>query len=915
MKNKSSAFAAKTAPIISPFAAEETLLLVDGYGFVFRAYHSLPPLTRADGTPVGAVYGFMSMLLRLLSQHTARYIGVVLDSGDKNFRHELYPAYKANRPPAPEDLLPQFPLLKDVVAALSLPSLLVANTEADDVIATYARLAVDAGLKVVIVSSDKDLTQLVSENVRLFDPMKSYFVGAVEVKEKFGVLPEKMGDFLALVGDSSDNIPGVPGIGPKTASELLEIYGSLEDLLLRAGEIPQNKRRETLQENQEKARLSRKLVALNQHVDVKIPLQDLLPAAPDLEKIGEFLQAQSFQSLRGRVAQWLNISENNFAEKKSASQNSDKNVLQINSHEEAKIWWQNVCARGALEAVAIYVDASAVQLFVSTGQAAVISFVEHEEEKTQDTENAGDLFSFAENQEKQVISKYQRPIFRWISEWFEANDVVFAVYDAKEFFHLWQSREGSLEFLRRNSARIHDVKLQSYLLHGTVHSHELGALAERYVSAVSGKNQAQVIFSLYQKFRQEIFSAKLSRLYYRVEQPLSLVIAEMEISGIAVDAAVLSRLSHDFGVRLLQLEKKILELSGAEFNVASPKQLGEILFEKMQLPGGKKSGKTGQYTTDSDVLEDLSNAGYEIAGTVLEWRKLAKLKSTYTDSLPKQIRADGRIHTHFAMAATSTGRLSSSDPNLQNIPIRSPEGHALREAFVAAEGCVLVSADYSQIELRLLAHMADIPSLRQAFLAGEDIHVRTASDLFSVPIEAVDDDLRRRAKTINFGIIYGMSAFGLASRLGISRTEAADFIARYFQRYPGIERYIEETLGYARAHSYVKTLWGRKCFVPGIAQGNPSLRQFSERAAINAPLQGSAADMIKAAMLAVYQALRDENRRAKILLQVHDELVLEVAADEAEAVENLLRQKMENVCTLSVPLVVDVSVGKNWAEL
>lgn len=913
----------KPAPATDSNKEGDELILIDGYGFLFRAYHSMPPLTRpGDGTPVGAIYGFSNMLMKLLGQHQGDYVAVALDSGKKTFRNDLYGEYKANRPPPPEDLIPQFPMVREAVEAFNLPVLEKEGYEADDLIATYTRLAREQGLKVIVVSSDKDLMQLVGDGVEMFDPLKSRAIKEEQVQEKFGVTPDKVLDVLSLMGDSSDNIPGVPGIGPKTAAELIGEYGNLDTLLARANEIKQNKRRENLIEFADQARLSRDLVKLEHHVPTDIAVSTLALKPSDNEKLASFLSKQGFKSLVSRLDAGASFGKQESSTaspaKKKATNHSYSKLEDLSA---LKNWLAKPLEIVSLSVLADTNKHSELQGFAFCLNNIQTAYIASQAKAETPKAAQNDLFSApAESSKKSdgstEILKLLKPILE--------NDAILKT---------GQNIKPLLSLCKEHGITpkaIEDVSLLSYLLEGTVEKHDIQAMAMRHLDAAPPEtnekdmeadalaalraSQAGYIANLYPVLKHRLREDSLLSLYERIERPLVAVLAEMERVGIKLDCQALKGMSDDFAKRLHELEKEVHELAGYEFNIGSPKQLGEVLFEKMGIQGGKKS-KTGAYGTDASKLEELAASGHSIADKVLAWRQISKLKSTYTDALPKQVKADGRVHTHYEMTVTNTGRLSSTDPNLQNIPTRTEEGTKIREAFIAKPGYKLISADYSQIELRLIAHMADIKALKDAFAHNQDIHATTASQVFGIPLEQVDAEHRRRAKAINFGIIYGMSTFGLASRLRIERTDAKRYIETYFKQYPGIRRYMDDTIQYAKEHGYVQTLFGRKCFIRDIQGKNPAMRQFAERAAINAPLQGTGADIIKKAMVQLPEALQKAKLDASLLLQVHDELILEVKASQAEQAATLVKKVMEGALQVSVPLTVDVGVGDNWAEI
>jgi len=914
------------------------VFLIDGSGFIFRAYHALPGnMTNPEGTVVNAVYGFTAMLMKLLEETDADHIAVIFDRARKTFRNELYADYKAHRPPPPDDLIPQFDLVRDATRALGLKAVDMENYEADDLIATYARQAVEAGAEVTIVSSDKDLMQLVGGKVTMLDAMKNKTIGVEEVKEKFGVGPDRVIDVQALAGDSADNVPGVEGIGVKTAAQLINEYGDLEAVLANAPNIKQPKRRERLIEQVENARVSKQLVTLRDDVPVEVALDDFDVSQPDPNKLLEFLRAQNFRSLISKVEHLgISVGDNgNRKAERAAQPEVQKEYVLVQTEAELQAWVDAAQAAGqvtvdtettSLDAMAA--DLVGVSLCVEPGRACYIPLAH------KGAEAQGDLLGGGA-----ADAPEQVPLQR-------ALEILKPMLEDPGTLKIGQNIKYDLLVLSRYGvalAPVDDTMVISYVLESGLHGHGMDELAQLHFGletikfkdvAGTGKNQvtfdrveldkaldyaaedADVTAKLYRVLKPRLAAERLTTVYETLERPLIPVLAAMEREGVKVDAHELKRLSDDFAKRLGELETDIHKLAGREFNVASPKQLGEILFDEMGLAGGKK-GKTGAYSTGADVLETLAAEGHDLPARVLDWRQLAKLKSTYTDALMGQIDArTGRVHTSFSMAATSTGRLASSDPNLQNIPIRTEEGRKIRKAFVAEPGNKLLSADYSQIELRLLAHVAGIGQLKDAFHQGLDIHAMTASEVFGVPIEGMDPMVRRRAKAINFGIIYGISAFGLARQLDISRSEAGQYIDAYFEKFPGIRAYMDKTKAEARENGFVTTLFGRKCHTPGIGDKNPMRRGFAERAAINAPIQGGAADIIKRAMVRLPDALSGAGLagRARMLLQVHDELIFEVEADALEETRDLVVSVMEGAANLDVPLVVDAGMGDNWDE-
>lgn len=913
------------------------LFLIDGYSFVFRAYYSLPPLTNPEGTPVGAVYGFTNMLLKLKNRTTGdngHHMLVVFDAGKKTFRNEIYSDYKANRPPAPEDLIPQFPLVKHAAEAMGLPTCSLEGYEADDIIATYTKLAKAQNMQVTIVSSDKDLMQLVDDDVEMYDTMKDRRIGRKEVEEKFGVPPEQVLDILSLMGDSADNIPGVPGIGPKTATDLIKQFGSLDALLEQAESIPQKKRRESLIEYAEQARMSRDLATLCDSVAVEHPLSDLIVKEENPQTFMQFLQQQGFTSLITKLSQKHGIEPAPVAASGSRQTSqaapqlpTTQSYSTITEVKALNAWLADVVDSGTLAIQRIEEKKNLVGLALAKrpGEACYIPLA-HQGKQAQTTLDFGDGAAEDGGAGNQIPVKALKQA---LAPFCEDPCVALLSHNIKPLLH-W--------FSGQNISALHDTMVMSYVLDGSRHSHDPDNLAQLHLGISPESppwekglayaqhepekvadyccNQADITVRLYHFFRQQLFNDHMLTVYETIERPLINILATMEQQGITVNAAVLDQLSDSFNEKLKTLEHQIHTLAGHSFNIGSPKQMGEVLFEELGFPGGKKSRKTGAYSTGAEVLEELASQGHSIAVHILEWRMLSKLVSTYTQALKQQIRADDkRIHTTFEMTATSTGRLSSRDPNLQNIPIRTEEGRQIRHAFVAPEGMKLIGADYSQIELRLLAHMADITVLKQAFTNGQDIHALTASQVFNIPLAEIDPLTRRKAKAINFGIIYGQSAFGLAAGLGISRKEASDYIAAYFTQYPGIQAYMEQTKEKARERGYVTTLYGRKCYLNGILDKNPARRNFAERAAINAPLQGTAADIIKKAMIHIDRMLAQHFPDTRMILQVHDELIFETPEKEAESVAERIKQVMQQVAELSIPLTAEVAIGHHWGEI
>ncbi|WP_427024428.1 DNA polymerase I [Aureimonas ureilytica] len=966
------------------------LFLVDGSAYIFRAYHALPPLTRkSDGLPVGAVSGFCNMLWKLVEESRDTSVGVcpthfavIFDHSSTTFRNALYDRYKANRPAPPEDLRPQFSVIRDAVRAFDLPCVEKEGYEADDLIATYTRLALEAGGDVTIVSSDKDLMQLAGPGVILYDQMKDKRLGREEVREKFGVYPEKMIDLQALVGDTSDNVPGVPGIGPKTAAELLETFGTLEALLERAGEIKQAKRRENILAHADQARLSKQLVTLDQNTPLDVALDDLFIHEPDGEKLVAFLKAMEFTTLTRRVAAKLGTEAGDVAPatikvadaprgpdlnaggattpageggasmeltpaalagarlSEASSTPVDRSRYEtIRDEAHLAAWIARAYETGHLafdtetnSLDAMRADLVGLSFAVAPGEAAYVPIAHV-------GEGSGDLLSGGEAATSVGV---QLPLGRVL-------DLLKPVLTDPSILKIGQNTKYDYLVMLRHGidiAPMDDTMLISYALDASssLEGHGMDELSERFLGhkpisykelCGTGKGakpiaacpiekvteyaaeDADVTLRLWRVLKPRLAAEGMSSVYERLERPLVPVLARMEERGIRADRQILSRLSGRFAQKAAGLEADIHILAGEPFNVGSPKQLGEVLFGKLGLPGGKKT-KTGQWATDARLLEDLAAQGHELPRRIVDWRQITKLKGTYTDALPTYMDEADRIHTSYSMASTTTGRLSSSEPNLQNIPVRTQEGREIRTAFVAPDGHKLLSADYSQIELRLLAHMADIPQLTEAFREGQDIHATTASEMFGVPVEGMPSEVRRRAKAINFGIVYGISAFGLAAQLSIPQGEAASYIKRYFERFPGIRDYMDRVKAFAKEAGYVETLFGRRAHYPDIRSSNPQVRAAVERAAINAPIQGSAADIIRRAMVRMEDALKAERLSARMLLQVHDELVFEVPDEEVEATIPVVRRVMEGaaepVVDLAVPLVVDARAAANWDE-
>jgi DNA polymerase-1 len=920
------------------------LHLIDGSAFIFRAYHALPPLTRkSDGLPVGAVAGFCNMIFKYIEDNAGpdapTHAAVIFDYSSKTFRNEIYPQYKANRPDLPEDLRPQFPLTRDATRAFNIACIEVEDYEADDIIATLACRARAAGGRVTIISSDKDLMQLVGDGVEMLDAMKNRRIGPDEVVEKFGVGPDRVVDVQALAGDATDNVPGAPGIGIKTAALLINEYGDLETLLARADEIRQPKRRQVLIDNADQIRISRRLVELRCDMPLKGSLDDLEVREPDAETLLAFLNQMEFRTLTKRASEKFGVEAPVADVRPVAAGPADapapvafdpESYDCIRDAAALQVWIDEIVELGyvAVDTETTSLDEMraelvGISLATRAGRACYIPLGHRE--------GGGDLFASDRLVDGQLAMDAALALLKPVLE----DAAILKIgqnmkYDAKIF-----ARHGI------RVAPIDDTMLLSYAMHAGLHGHGMDHLSQEYLGHApipiksllgSGKSQitfdrvpvdeavkyaaedADVTLRLWQMFKPQLHRARVTTVYETLERPLVPVLADMEMAGIKVDRDTLSRMSGVFAQKMAALEAEIHDLAGEKFNVGSPKQLGEILFDKMGLGGGKK-GKTGAWGTGADVLEDLATE-HELPGKVLDWRQLSKLKSTYTDALQTHINPEtGRVHTSYVIAGANTGRLASTDPNLQNIPVRSEEGRRIREAFVAEDGKVLVSLDYSQIELRILAHVAGIDTLKQAFRDGHDIHAMTASEMFGVPLADMTPDVRRQAKAINFGVIYGISGFGLARNLRIPRDQAQNFIDTYFERFPGIREYMDTTIGFAREHGFVQTLFGRRIHTPEIDAKGPQAG-FAKRAAINAPIQGAAADIIRRAMIRMPDAIRA--LPARMLLQVHDELLFEVEKGAVDDLIGAARKIMEGAAHpavhLDVPLVVDAGQGPNWAR-
>ena len=912
--------------------------LVDGSGYIFRAYYALPPLTRkSDGMPTGAVNGFCTMLYKLLEDSKSKenlekptHFAVIFDSARKNFRNEIYKDYKANRSDAPDDLIPQFEYIRKSVKAFNLPSVELINYEADDLIATYVEQILKLGAKVTIVSSDKDLMQLYKKNVRIYDPMKNKFIGEDDVIKKFGVKSDKVIDVQSLAGDTSDNVPGVPGIGVKTAAELINKYGNLEKLLSNASEIKQNKRRETILENKDKALISKKLVTLKKDVPIKINLNEFILKDIEKDKLYEFLRSMEFNRLLSSVIS--NYGEPKFLEKEKLHEKSEK-VLSIDRKKYKLVeklndiddWLKEAEEKGELsidtETNSLnphLAELVGISLATNTGKACYIP-LKNFNKVTLDT--------------TKVLQKI-KPILEDKSIKKIGQNIKF---DYIIFYH---------HGIRMNA--MEDTMLMSYVLDAGKNRHNMDTLSELHLGhktisykdlVGSGKKQltfdqvdikkateyaaedADITFRLYKILKKNLANENLENIYEIFEKPLVEILAKMEIQGVKVDNKFLKTLSKKFGKKISLIEEKIYEISKKKFNIASTKQLGQIMYEDLKIASLKKTRK-GSYATSASVLEDLAFKGNKFPQLILEWRQLSKLKNTYSDSLQEHINPrTKRVHTSFLLAATTTGRLASSDPNLQNIPIKTDDGKDIRKSFISEKGNILISADYNQIEMRILADLADVKELKKAFNNQQDIHSLTASQVFNVKISEINSDMRRKAKAINFGIIYGISQYGLAKQIMVSNNEAADFLNSYFKRFPEIKGYMNETIKFCRKSGYVNNIFGRRSHITGINDKNFNIRNFQERAAINAPIQGSAAEIMRLAMIRINNRMNENNeKKCKMLLQIHDELIFEVPKASEKKFTNLIKEEMVSVKdsdlhSFSTPLTVDVNSGDNWGLL
>ena len=913
----------------------QKVCLIDGSGYIFRAFYGLPMMTSPTGVPVNAVFGYTNMFLRLTQSIKCDYCLVLFDAKRRNYRNEIFPDYKGTRAEIPEELIPQFPIIREATNALNLNYLEMEGYEADDLIATYARQATEKGMEVVVVSADKDLMQLIRDGVEYYDPMKDKFYGREDVKEKFGVYPERVVDVQALAGDSIDNVPGVPGIGLKTAAQLINEFGSLEKVLNRASEIKQNKRRETLLANIDNARISLQLVTLKNDVPVEKDITAFSCRAPHLDVLHKFIDDYGFRSLKNRIEKWVDERCSALPEdmQNTVFKEVEKHYELVQTEEQLKKWVERIKQKRLFafdtETTGfnpVFDKIVGFSLATEEGVACYVPLAHVSGHKT-------DLFSApADNEIRQLdfatVKKHLAPLF--------ADKAILKIgHNIKFDMHFFAQVIGENAVF----APVEDTAVISYVLDSSTHGHGMDELAEIFLQyqtikyeevCGSGRDKitfdkvelnkalayaaedADVTLRLYNVLKPRLFAEKLLNVYESFDRPLIPVLKDMEQQGIMVDAQALHRLSSDFESLMRILETEIYNLAGEEFNLSSPKQIGEILFGKMGLKGKKTPG--GAWQTGADVLEELAENGCELAQKILDWRALAKLKSTYSDALLVLLDKNSRVHTTFSQIVANTGRLASSNPNLQNIPIRTEEGKKIRECFIARPGCKIISSDYSQVELRLLAAVADVKALKNAFAAGVDIHAATASHVFGIPYDKVDANTRRHAKAINFGIVYGISAYGLARQIGVAPEDAKAYIDAYFREMPEIKKYMDDTIAFARANDYVLTPFGRRCSIMGINDKNKRLAANAERAAINAPIQGGAADIIKLAMNRIPDELKKRGLKTKMLVQVHDELVFEAPENEVEEASKIIKAIMEGVVNLSVPFVAEVGVGDNWTQ-
>ena len=917
---------------MSSLKKSDHFYLIDGSGYIFRAYYALPPLSRkSDGLPTGAVSGFCSMLFKLLeearsddSKNKPTHFAVIFDSARKNFRNEIFKDYKANRSDPPEDLAPQFEYIRKSVEAFNLPSIELLNYEADDLIATYAKKIVKAGAKVTIISSDKDLMQLVSDKVRLYDPVKFKVLDDKDVKEKFGVKPNQVIDVQSLAGDSSDNIPGVPGIGIKTAAELINKYKNLDNLLKKIDEITQKKRKETLLQNKDKAIMSRQLVTLKDDVPVKNDPSSFILKDIKKEKLYDFLREMEFNRLLSRAIDFYGDSVNKQQNKKKLEKINTKNYESITKERDLEKWIKILSQKSIIS-----VDTETSSLNPIETNLLGISFSYKD--------NKACYIPIAHNKVKGIEKKTVLEKVKTILE----DPSIKKVGQNIKFDSIVFKKNGI------NLRSTEDTMLISYVLDAGLNRHNLDILSEIHLNhktitykevVGSGKNKlnfsdvslekateyaaedADITLRLYEILKERMDKEKLSLIYEIFEKPMIKLLSKLEIKGIKVDKDYLKELSKKYEKRINKIEIDIYSLAKKKFNIGSPKQLGEIIYNDLKIAKQKKT-KKGSLATSANILEDLAYSGHKFPDLVLKWRQLSKLKNTYSDALQDHIsKKSGRVHTSFLLAATNTGRLASSDPNLQNIPIKTEDGREIRKAFIAEKNNILISADYNQIEMRILADMAGVKELKKAFKNNEDIHNLTASQVFNVPIGSIDSELRRKAKAINFGIIYGITQYGLAKQISVSNQEALDFINAYFKKFPEIKEYMNDTIKFCRKNGYVNNIFGRKIHLRGINDKNFSVRSFQERAAINAPIQGSAADIIRLAMIKVDNLIKtDKKFKTDILLQIHDELIFETPKESKDYVEKTIKKAMTSVSSsdhhvFSIPLEVTVNSGHNWGE-
>ncbi len=918
------------------------ICLVDGSGYIFRAFYALPPMTGPEGVPVNAVYGFTNMFLKLTNKIGCDYSLVLFDAKRQNFRNDIFPEYKGTRKETPEDLIPQFEIIHQAVEALNLHYLDMEGYEADDLIATYAQKALDKGYEVVVVSADKDLMQLIRPGVEFYDPMKDKFFTLEDVKEKFGVLPDKVVDVQALAGDSIDNVPGVPGIGLKTAAELVNQFGSLQEILNRAEEIKQNKRRETLIANKQNAEISLRLVTLKNDVPVEHDIEEYECRKPELNKIMAFVDKYEFKSIRPRIEKWVseqcskNSEEEGVEGVNTVFKPVEKHYELIRDEDGLKRWAKMIKEKRAFafdtETTGLNFIFDKIVGFSMSVEPGVACYVPLGHKTAGQGANL-DLFSNAETNVPQqlsfdIVKKHLKPVF-------ESKSILKIGHNIKFDMHFMAQVLGD----DTEISPVEDTSVLSYVLDSSEHGHGMDELAELFLDyktihyedvAGSGKNKvtfdyvdldkaldyaaedADITLRLYQVLKPRLVREHQVSVYEDFDRPLIDILKKMEDDGIMVNSKALLELSRDFDVKLRQYEKEIYALAGEEFNIGSPKQIGDILFGKLGAKG--KKTPTGAWQTGADILEQLAEEGNLLAAKILDWRGISKLKSTYTDALLELLDKNNRVHTTFSQVVANTGRLASSNPNLQNIPIRSEDGKKIRACFVSKAGHKIIAADYSQVELRLLAAVADVKALKQAFAEGVDIHTSTASKVFGLPPEQIDGNMRRHAKAINFGIVYGISQYGLSKQIDVTPAEAKAYIDAYFREMPEIKEYMDKTIEFARRNGYVLTPFGRKCSVLGINDKNKRIASNAERAAINAPIQGGAADIIKLAMNKVLRLLQAKGYKTKMLLQVHDELVFEAPLDEVDEVSRLIKENMENVVEYDVPFIAEVGVGDNWAE-